>query len=943
MSGTTGSSFHLGFFSSSSSSVFAAVFVSNTIMGCGPSKVDDLPLVTLCKERKELIKAASIHRSALAAAHVTYFHSLRDVGEAIRRFVDEELVVGSSSSVGSPVLTLPSDEFKSSKKNKKKDDNNLPSSSSTSLSHSHSIEENSKNTKKDKEESDGEDSHLDLSSGSPSISGSGSGSGPGSPSGHVQIDHSHSHSHSPEQEGPAPHGYNYGYGYGYGFEYPHHPPQENWGYNGNSSSYTYYMKKSATPSQSFVYQEPEGHSSYGYSSYQNGGFFGYPLGSPRGGYGYGQRSSPPGPPQPPPEPPSPPSVSTWDFLNVFDTFDNSVYPGYHPAARYGYGSTTSSPDSKEVREREGIPDLEDETEPEMLRAAHKEKRKIMNEEINHNYNNSNKNTNFGEGTSKSVPVQKINSTTDGSTSTSKAMPSSKRESLESGGHIKINTSSGSADTIVTKSSEEEYAKSKRVSFEVEEASNLDVESSKPSSLTTLSLHGTRDLQEVVKEIRDEFETASSYGKEVAVLLEVGKLPYQQRKGTGFRVIFSRILYLVAPNMLSSHPPPRSSIRITSRTMKMAKEYCQIAEQDEKPRNLSSTLEELYAWEKKLYKEVKDEERLRAIYEKKCKRLRMLDGQGAEASKIDATQASIRKLLTKINVCIKAVEAISIRIHKLRDEELQPQLTELVHGLIRMWKSMLRCHQKQFQAIMESKVRSLRANTAFQRESGLKATAELEMELLDWCTRFNNWINTQKAYVGSLYGWLMRCIEREQEITADGLAPFSPGRVGAPPIFVICNDWYQAMDRVSEKGVANAMHNFASSLRQLWERQDEEQRQRTRAQYLSKDFEKRLRELRLERQRIEQVQDALSDKAAVSKVPSESGVSPLDDLKVDLDSMRKKLEEERARHKDAIKLVHDAASSSLQAGLVPIFEALGNFTSEVLKAHEQVRLENAGAS
>ncbi|XVF36938.1 hypothetical protein REPUB_Repub19eG0101900 [Reevesia pubescens] len=903
-------------------------------MGCGPSKVDDLPLVTLCKERKELIKAASIHRSALAAAHVTYFHSLRDVGEAIRRFVDEELVVGSSSSLDSPVLTLPSDEFKSSKKNKKKDDNHLPSSSSTSLSHS--IEENTKHTKKEKEVSDGEDSHLDLSSGSPSISGSGSGSGPASPLGHVQFDYGQSH--SPEQ-GAAPYGYNYGYGYGYGYPYP--PPQENWGYNGNSTSYMNYMKKSATPSQSFVYQEPEGHSSYGYSSYQNGGFFG----SPRGEYGYGQRNSPPGPPQPPPAPPSPPRNSTWDFLNVFDTFDNSGYPGYYPAARYGYGSTTSSPDSKEVREREGIPDLEDETEPEMLRAAHKEKRKIMEEEKTHNHNNSNKIRNFGEGTSKSVPVQKVNTTNDGSTSTStsKAMPSSKSESLESGGHININTSSGSGDTIVTKSSEEAFAKNKRVSFEIEEASNLDVESSNPSSLTTLSVHGTRDLQEVVKEIKDEFETASNYGKEVAVLLEVGKLPYQQRKGTGFRVIFSRILYSVAPNMLSSHPPPRSSIRITSRTMKMAKEYCQIAEQDEKPRNLSSTLEELYAWEKKLYKEVKDEERLRVIYEKKCKRLRMLDGQGAESSKIDATQASIRKLLTKINVCLKAVEAISTRIHKLRDEELQPQLTELVHGLIRMWKSMLRCHQKQFQATMESKVRSLRANTGFQRDSGLKATLELEMELLGWCTHFNNWINSQKAYVGSLYEWLMRCIEREQEITADGVAPFSPGRVGAPPIFVICNDWYQAMDRVSEKGVANAMHNFASSLHQLWERQDEEQRQRARAQYLSKDFEKRLRELRLERQRIEQEQDALSDKTAVSKVPSESGVSPLDDLKVDLDSMRKKLVEERAMHKDAIKLVHDAASSSLQAGLVPIFEALGNFTSEVLKAHEQVRLENAGVS
>lgn len=63
----------------------------------------------------------------------------------------------------------------------------------------------------------------------------------------------------------------------------------------------------------------------------------------------------------------------------------------------------------------------------------------------------------------------------------------------------------------------------------------------------------------------------------------------------------------------------------------------------------------------------------------CRRLRYLDEHGAESGKIDATQASIRKLLTKIDVCIKAVDAISARIHKLRDEELLPQVTELVHG------------------------------------------------------------------------------------------------------------------------------------------------------------------------------------------------------------------------------------------------------------------------
>lgn len=75
----------------------------------------------------------------------------------------------------------------------------------------------------------------------------------------------------------------------------------------------------------------------------------------------------------------------------------------------------------------------------------------------------------------------------------------------------------------------------------------------------------------------------------------------------------------------------------------------------------------------------DEERLRAIYEKQFKRLKTLDNLGAESSKIDATRASIRKLETKIDICIRTAESIMGRIHELRDNELQPQLAALVNG------------------------------------------------------------------------------------------------------------------------------------------------------------------------------------------------------------------------------------------------------------------------
>ncbi|KAL0802119.1 hypothetical protein Bca101_057295 [Brassica carinata] len=845
-------------------------------MGCGGSKIDDQQLVILCRERKELIKTASHHRSALAVAHLVYLQSLRDVGEAIQCFVDEENVSSSSSS--SPVLTLPSDEGKPKKRR--------GSISSTSISHSVIEEE---------EEEETEGSHLNLSSGSESESGLDDDDH------HIQIDS------TPEPElNRSKQTFSPGYGYPPP-SYPYPYPVGGWGFNGdNPNRGMYFMKKSAAQSQPFVFK-PENHrvepSDPGYfinpgstgSGYvpNNGNYSGYP---------------PPSPAKPaPPALPSPPRVSTWDFLNVFDTYDygnarSRAPPSYYPPGMASI-SISSSPDSKEVREREGIPELEEVSEHEVYRRPKRptpalEKVKERKETL------------------KTMPLPEEAATE--SSIDSETVSTFSGSDVESDFHyVKSSNSSSGQETIVeTESSEQVYGNKKGVSFELEEeasTSSFDVESSKISSFSSLSIHATRDLKEVVEEIKSEFEIASSCGKEVAILLEVSKLPYQHKDKGGFKVILSRIMYLVAP---STRSKPEQSIRLTPKTLQMAKAYS--GQDVNGDGNLSSTLEKLYAWEKKLYREVKGEEKLRSIYEEKCKSLKKMDTHGAEATKIEATRAYIRKLLMKIDISIRSVDSISRRIHKLRDEELQPQLTQLIHGLIRMWRAMLKCHQKQFQAIMESKVRSVKANTV----SSSKAFLDLEMELRDWCSNFNEWVITQKRYVQSLNRWLSKCLHYEPEVTEDGYAPFSPSQIGAPPIFTICKDWQEAMGRVSGEKVSNAMQGFASSLHELWEKQEEEE-QRARAAA-----------------ELEQNRDhAESDKrSVVSKGRSESGVSVLDDLKVDLDSMRKKL----VRKEATVKLA-SSSSSTLKGGLAPIFDALRKFNVEVVKAHGIVRLQHPQTS
>lgn len=127
--------------------------------------------------------------------------------------------------------------------------------------------------------------------------------------------------------------------------------------------------------------------------------------------------------------------------------------------------------------------------------------------------------------------------------------------------------------------------------------------------------------------------------------------------------------------------------------------------------------------------------------------------------------------------------------------------------------MVECHKKQYQAVEEAKILDTNAITCNERlnNADLEAAIQLKLELQTWNLSFSNWIFAQKDYIKSLNGWLMRCLLYEPEETADGLVPFSPGRLGAPNIFVICNQWSQALDRLSEKEVIGAIQGFLSCI------------------------------------------------------------------------------------------------------------------------------------
>ncbi|KAJ3707783.1 hypothetical protein LUZ61_011488 [Rhynchospora tenuis] len=808
-------------------------------MGCRISKSDEPTVpVILCRERRDLIRAVSDHRRALASAHSAYFHSLSRVGDALLQFVQQDL-----ASISTPsALSLP------------------PSPDGKNV-------ENLK-PKSPKSESIEKESDLALSDSS------------------VSPFHSSCASPHPGQD-PDPHclsgsdNEESAVGEDTGFRgNPQWPPYAGFSaYPGliptmGTSNYQYNYMKSSSTVPTTVYQQAYGdNTNQVYMDYGYG--YNYPM------YGF---EMPPEPVQnqereeridaeSPPPPPPEPTVSSWDFFNPFDLYEQSLNVSFAGLSGVSSGSMRSSPNSSEVREREGIPHLEEETEPESCRGS--SKGDFCSSETGHE-----ESIDDGHGVCESENV---------------VQPIELVQSVEP-----VKLKSNNQINVKTK-------KVKKVSFEDDAV--LVTENVGSNEILDLAVQtGTRKVEEAATEIKEEFGSLVSCGAEVAKLLEVGSAQYRSRNRV-LRFILSRIL----GSLLSSTSFCTSQGNSTSKLENTGDEF--------EFNNLSSILDRLYAWEKKLYKEIKGEEKLRLRYEREWKRLKTLDENGAEASKIDATRTVIRKLGTQLNIAVREVEFISSRIHKLRDDELQPALTNLFQGLMRMWRLIFSSHHKQLQAVLESKPDRLVLEKQFHTSTS-DPMIQLELELLNWGSSFSNWIQAQNSYVHTLNQYLLKWLPQYTEETDDGPCPFSPTHIGAPPVFILSNDWAHMAERVSECNVTDKIQAFALSVHLLLERQDLERQHKIKADYLSKDLAKRVKILN-------------------SSLSLEEGDKAKDGKMVTIEGLMQRLDLEKAKHKDAANLVQEASTGNLKAGLGPIFKALESYSSEVLRGLEEVRFPNGG--
>lgn len=438
-----------------------------------------------------------------------------------------------------------------------------------------------------------------------------------------------------------------------------------------------------------------------------------------------------------------------------------------------------------------------------------------------------------------------------------------------------------------------------------------------SELAMVVSRNSKDLAEIVKEVDDYFLKAADAGSEVSLLLEIPRSTFSNQ--TGGKVYScgksSNPLWCpwVSNSKLNGFGRLCEEMVVTDIAgggiISGSGSHC-------------STVERLYAWEKKLFQEVKNAESIKIEHEKCVAQLRKLEvKRAADYVKTEKTKKEVEKLESRMMVASQAIETTSTEIIKLRESELYPQLLDIVKGLMSMWRSMYECHQVQMHIVQQLKYLNAIPSTEPTSEIHRQSTLQLELEVQQWHSTFCSLVKTQRDYIQALTGWLRLSLFQFSK------NPLSKTRQESM-IYSLCEEWHLALDRVPDKVASEGIKSLLTVIHAIVVQQADEQKQKKRSESAFKDLEKKLVELR-----------ALECKQSPFSTPESSAITrskdPIAEKRAKVATLRAKAEEEKSKHEKAVSVTRSVTLNNLQMGFPHVFQAVTGFASVCTHAFESV--------
>nr|XP_043623504.1 nitrate regulatory gene2 protein-like [Erigeron canadensis] len=435
----------------------------------------------------------------------------------------------------------------------------------------------------------------------------------------------------------------------------------------------------------------------------------------------------------------------------------------------------------------------------------------------------------------------------------------------------------------------------------------------------------RDLTEIVASIKEYFDKAGDAGEQVSEMLETGRAQldrsFRQLKKT---VYHSSSVLSNLSSSWTSKPPLAVKYRF---------EPDSIGGEPGGSKSLCSTLERLLAWEMKLYQEVKAREGVKIEHERKLAALQSQEYKGEDESKLNKTKATIKRLQSLIVVTSQAVSTTSTAIVGLRDAELVPQLVELCHGFMYMWRSMNQCHEVQNHVVQQ--VRGL-VNRSSKGESTSdlhrQATRDLEAAVSAWHTSFCRLIKFQRDFIRSLHQWFKLTLLpiNTEEANINGSQPSD--------VYLVFDEWKLALDRLPDTVASEAIKSFINVVHSISQKQAEEMKVKKRTESASKELEKKASSLRSIEKKYYHSYSMVGLGLPGSGPENEHGLDardPLSEKKSELVACQRRVQDEMVRHSKAVEVTRAMTLNNIQTGLPGVFQAMTSFSGLIMEALEVV--------
>ncbi|CAN6459701.1 unnamed protein product [Victoria cruziana] len=426
--------------------------------------------------------------------------------------------------------------------------------------------------------------------------------------------------------------------------------------------------------------------------------------------------------------------------------------------------------------------------------------------------------------------------------------------------------------------------------------------------------GSADLMQILHKLDEQFLKAAESGQAVTKMLEAHRLHYHSNfADDGGHIDHSaEVMRLITWNQSLREAPNPDDKKGVSK----AKET----------ETHATILDQLFAWEKKLYDEVKIGETMKFEYQRKMALLNKQKKRGVSSDALERTKAAVSHLHTRYIVDMQSMDSTVSEIYTLRDEQLHPKLVELVNGLAGMWGTMHASHMNQKMIVDDLKLLDISNLCTETTESHHKRTEQLCTITNEWSMKFEKLLQHQKEYIQTLNRWLRLSLIPIESSLKEKVS--SPTRVADPPIKDLLKKWNDELEHLSYEVTKNAIISFSAVMKAISGQQEEELSQKNKCEDAKREYDKKLRSfqdwLEKYRHRKRSENEGSNEK---DPVVSEK------ECQVELSKLR--WDEELEAYQNLCKQTREKSLASLKTGLPALFNAIAEFSTSCAESYKKL--------